>query len=196
VESGARPATAVRQRRQHGPTVGGGATHESSRASGSSEGFWLDSSDYQRLRNDLLDPLRPGGSGRYRCAAHHVRTDEILNRPWQHAARDAILILDGLFLHRDELVDLRDVSVFLEVPFAVSVARMAIRDGTHPDPGHPSLARYVEGQRRYFAACSPWQRADLVIDNADWAHPSVLSSPRAIQDYGTRAGWVPAAGTC
>jgi hypothetical protein len=36
-------------------------------------------------------------------------------------------VLDGLFPHRDELIDCRDFSVFLEVPFAVSVARMAER---------------------------------------------------------------------
>ena len=31
-------------------------------------GFWLDSFDYDRLRHDLLDPLRHGGSRRYRPA--------------------------------------------------------------------------------------------------------------------------------
>jgi hypothetical protein len=58
---------------------------------------------------------------------------------------------------------------------AVTVARMARRDGRHPDPGHPSQVRYVQGQRLYFAACRPWERADLVIDNTDVEHPVLLS---------------------
>lgn len=36
----------------------------------SADGYWLDAYDYNELRADLLDPLRPGGSGRYRLAAH------------------------------------------------------------------------------------------------------------------------------
>ena len=142
----------------------------------SPEGFWRDSFDYETLRKELLEPLRPEGSGRYRCAAHDLMTDERLDLPWESAPHDAVLVLDGLFLHRDELVDLWDFSVLLEVPFTVSVPRMAIRDDTSPHPEHPSLVRYVQGQRLYFAACSPRDRADVVIDNADWNHPTVVSA--------------------
>ena len=31
--------------------------------------------------------------------------------------------------------------------------------------------RYVLAQRRYFAECAPWARADVVVDNADVARP-------------------------
>jgi uridine kinase len=71
-----------------------------------------------------------------------------------------------VFLHRDELVQHWDFSVFLEVPFAVSIARMAARDGTSADPGDPGNLRYVRGQQLYFAACEPWLRASLVIDHS------------------------------
>ena len=36
---------------------------------------------------------------------------------------DGIVIVDGIFLHRSELVDAWDASVWLEVPFSVSVPR-------------------------------------------------------------------------
>ena len=98
-------------------------------------------------------------------------TDEVLDLAWRTAAPGTVLIVDGLFLHRDELVGFWDFSVFLDAPFEVTVARMARRDGTHPDPRHPSVARYVGGQRLYFAACRPRRRADVVIDNRDLARP-------------------------
>ena len=82
-------------------------------------------------------------------------------------------MLDGLFLHRQELRDYWDLSIYLDVPFAVSAARMAVRDGTNPDPEHPSMARYVGGQRLYLAECNPAGLADFVIDNADWDQPLV-----------------------
>ncbi|RSM50529.1 uridine kinase, partial [Actinoplanes sp. ATCC 53533] len=84
-----------------------------------------------------------------------------------------VLIVDGLFLHRDEIVDAWDLSVFLDVPFSVTANRMASRDGTNPDPGHPSMRRYVEAQRIYFNACAPRQRADILIDNRDLSTPRI-----------------------
>lgn len=56
-------------------------------------------------------------------------------------------IVDGLFLHRAEVADVWDFSVFLHAPFEVTARRMADRDGTHPDPTHPSIARYMDAQR-------------------------------------------------
>ena len=66
--------------------------------------------------------------------------------------------------------------MFLEVRFAVSVARMATRDGSHLDPTHAGVARYVRGQQLYFAACRPWQRTDLVVDATDLDHPTRIRS--------------------
>jgi uridine kinase len=139
----------------------------------SAAGFWLDSYDYQALAENVLDAFGPDGSRRYRPAIHDVTTDAVLDLPWRTAPAEAVLVVDGLFLHRDELAPVWDFSVFLDVPFEVTAARMATRDGTHPDPNHPSVARYVGGQRLYFAACSPWRRADVVIDNSDFLRPAI-----------------------
>ncbi|WP_143234723.1 uridine kinase [Paractinoplanes atraurantiacus] len=140
----------------------------------SPEGFFLDSYDYSALVREVLEPFAPGGSRRFRRAAHDVRTDEALDLDWEVAPEGTVLVVDGLFLHRDELAGLFEFSVFLDAPFEVTVPRMAARDGSHPDPRHPSLARYVGGQRLYFATCDPHSRAGVVIDNSDWRNPAIL----------------------
>ena len=145
------------------------------RGRNSPEGFWRDSYDYGALLHNVLAPFGPGGSRRYRPAVHDLRTDEVLDLPWRTAAPGTVLIVDGLFLHRDELAGCWDFSVFLDAPFEVTVARLARRDGSHPDPRHPSLDRYVSGQRRYFAACAPRRRADVVVDNADVTRPAIVA---------------------
>ncbi|GAA0497364.1 uridine kinase [Paractinoplanes deccanensis] len=140
----------------------------------SAEGFWLDSYDYAALVREVLDPFAPGGSRRFRRAAHDLRTDQVLDLDWEVAPRGTVLIVDGLFLHRDELAGRWELSVLLDAPFEVTVARMARRDGSHPDPDHPSQARYVGGQRRYFAACDPRSRADVVVDASDWRTAAIV----------------------
>lgn len=119
-------------------------------------------------------PIAPGGSRRYRTAAHDLATDATCDPEPRVAPPGTVLVVDGLFLHRSEIVEAWDLSVFLDVPFSEPAKRMAARDGTVPDPGHPSMRRYVEAQRFYFRTCSPHQRADILIDNEDHDAPRVV----------------------
>lgn len=141
----------------------------------SPEGFWLDSFDYPRLVEEALGPLGPGGSRRFRVAGHDVRTDELLWPDLVDAPAGAVAVVDGLFLHRAELEGCFEFTVFIDVPFEVSAARMAVRDGSPADPAHPMLRRYVEAQRTYFRERAPWSRADLVVDNTDLAAPVLVT---------------------
>ncbi|MFC0681818.1 AAA family ATPase [Lysobacter korlensis] len=141
-------------------------------------GFWLDSYDYEALRRFALQPFRPGGDGRYRTAATDPRKDEYVSSELQQARPGSVVIVEGLFLHRDELAQVWDFSVYLDVPFEVTAKRMAERDGTPADPAHPRLRRYVEGQRIYFDSCAPWLRASRVVDNRDVTRPFLVDSVR------------------
>ncbi len=131
----------------------------------SPEGFFRDTYDLPALLTHILDPLRPGGSRRIRRRVFDHTTDEPIDSPSEEVDADAVVLVEGLFLHRDELVERWDWSVFLDVPFAESARRMAQRDGSHPDPEHPSMRRYVEGQRIYLARCDPRTRATVVLDH-------------------------------
>ncbi|SDP58127.1 uridine kinase [Pedococcus dokdonensis] len=142
----------------------------------SPEGFWLDSYDYPRLRAEVLDPLGRGGSRDYRPRGHDLSSDEVLTGPLAHAPAGAVVLLDGLFLQRAELEGCFELAIWLDVPFEETAARMAVRDGSPPDPGHPSMRRYVEAQRTYFAERTPWERADVVVDNTDFAAPFVVTA--------------------
>lgn len=145
----------------------------------SPEGFFHDSYDLDTLRAVLLDPLGPDhvGPRRVRTAVRDVTTDADPGTPWQVVDDATVLVLDGIFLQRDELTDLWDLAVWLEVPFAETYARMAVRDGSPADPDDPANARYRDGQQLYLAACAPGDRADVVVDNADLARPRVLRAP-------------------
>ena len=140
-------------------------------------GCWLDSYNYDRLRSDIIEPLGPGGSRRYRPAAHDLRTDRVLDPAPLTAPAGAVLILDGLFLHRDELAGCWELSVYLDAPVGVTVQRLANRDGSSPDPDHPTLRRYLLAHQLYTTACAPRDRADFLIDNSSIDVPTILRQP-------------------
>lgn len=144
------------------------------RGRGSPEGYFSDSYDYVALRRLLLDPLSPGGTRHYTTAAYDWRVERPMNAPVETAADGAILVFDGIFVHRPELRSYWDYSIFLDVAFEVSVPRGAARGYGHPDPAAAENHRYVEGQRLYLAACTPAAHATAVVDNTDLAAPRLL----------------------
>jgi uridine kinase len=137
------------------------------RGRGSPEGFYHDSYDYATLTAVLLDPLGPGGSGRFRRAVFDVDADMPVDAPEEHARPGSILLLDGIFLHRPELRRYWDYSVFLRVEWA---RNHRLRNRAEPRPH-----RYQEGQNIYFRECEPWTCASIVVDNDDLAAPFVVS---------------------
>ncbi|HEY9308205.1 MAG TPA: uridine kinase [Microbacterium sp.] len=144
----------------------------------SPEGFYRDSFDYATFRRVLVDPFRDGaqtaGTTGFQLAAFDVVRDAPVESQWVTAPLDAVLVVDGVFLHRPELRDLWDWSIWLDVPFDVSYARMALRDGSDPDPDAPSNARYRQGQEIYLREARPQEAASVIVDNVDLAHPRIV----------------------
>lgn len=139
----------------------------------SAEGFWLDSYDYETFLGSVIEPIR-AGAGTFLPAAHDVDTDAVLTGPRLPVVRGSFVVVDGIFLHRSELQGQFDWTLFLDVPFAVSVARMSRRDGSSSDPDAEENARYVGGQRIYLTQCSPADRADVHIDYGDLGRPIIV----------------------
>lgn len=134
-------------------------------------GYWQDSFDYSRFVNELIVPLGPGGNRRYRTKIHDVHADAPANSPLQTAGENSILLVDGIFLHREILRKYWDFSVYLDVTFDVSYDRMNTRDGSPRDPLDPANKRYLDGQRIYLDTARPRDAATVVVDNNNLAAP-------------------------
>jgi uridine kinase len=143
----------------------------------SAEGYFLDSFDYPVLRSELLDPLGPRGSRRFRSAAFDHRADQPVDVPEHMAAPDAILLFDGVFLQRPELAGSWDVRVWVDAPFHVTVPRAVNRDAAGSDRVAVIQTkydcRYVPGQLQYFDRCRPRDSADIIFDNTDVENPEM-----------------------
>lgn len=143
--------------------------------------FYRDQYDHEAIRRRLVEPFRAGLP--WTRAVHDVEREVTLDEaPLPAAGPAALLLVDGIFLHRPQLVDLWDATVFVEVPFEVSVPRGNARFGEltarAADPASEDNARYVGGQRRYLAEVSPAARATWVLDNTDLAAPVLTIGQR------------------
>ena len=147
----------------------------------SPQGFYLDSYDEATFRRVLVDPFRDGAtmpSTGFQLAAWDVDRDVPAEARWVTGPEDAVLIVDGLFLHRPSLRGIWHSSSCLDVPAEVAARRRAERDGSDPDPAAPTNARYRLGQELYLREAAPSRAASVIIDNTDPEHPR-----REYRDY-------------
>jgi uridine kinase len=143
------------------------------------EGYYRDSFNYAALSEVLLKPLGRDGSCQYRTAVFDYRTDSEVQKPPQLAQANAILLFDGVFLLRPELLKHWDFTIFVDASFEVTLARVEQRDtslfGSKEEVRQRYKQRYIPGQQLYFAERRPKELADVVIDNNDPANPIKLS---------------------
>ncbi|MDG4801328.1 AAA family ATPase [Micromonospora sp. WMMD980] len=134
----------------------------------SAEGCYLDAHDHPALNRMLLDPLGPGGDRRFRHAVHD-------DAPTWTAPVDAVLVFDGVFLLRPELVDRWELRVLVSVTHERLVARAVVREGrvsSRAEVERRWRERYLPAQQLYAATARPVDRADIVVRNDEPRRPA------------------------
>ncbi|HEY33400.1 MAG TPA: hypothetical protein G4O10_09905 [Dehalococcoidia bacterium] len=145
----------------------------------SPNGYYQDSFNHQLIIDKLLRPLSSGDL-KYRVATFDYRVDAEVNLPSKKADKDAILIMDGIFLFRPELLNYWDIKIFLDVSFDVTLHRAIKRAGdqetldSEQDIIDLYNRRYIPGQRLYFKEATPQEKADILIDNNDYDDPLII----------------------
>jgi len=137
----------------------------------SPEAYYRNSFDYDALESELLCPLGHDGNLRYRRFVFDYRSDSVVIDNPRMARRDAVLVFDGVFLHRPRIRSLWDFTVFVRVSFETVLRRAAERDsaifGGAEATRERYLRKYIPGQKIYLEEAKPYLAADLVIDNDD-----------------------------
>lgn len=145
----------------------------------SPEGFYYDSYNYEALKENLLEPFSRG-AGQYKLAIFDSETDSSIDSPPVDVETDSVLIIDGIFLQRPELISYWDVQIFLDVDVEVVIRRTIERDkdlrvlGSEAEIIQKYKQRYIPSQQIYIKEVQPKQKATIVIDNNDFQHPRIL----------------------
>jgi uridine kinase len=142
----------------------------------SPKGFYFDSIHYSELIRLVLDPFSKG-EGYYHTTAFDCENDRPNMSKVKQINPNSILLMEGIFLQRPELVRFWDLKIFLDVDFKTNLQRNIDRANLINDP--VALDRFIEryytrykpGQELYFAESKPHESADIVIDNNDYNAP-------------------------
>ncbi|MEV5570065.1 cytidylate kinase family protein [Spirillospora sp. NPDC052269] len=145
----------------------------------SAEGCYFDAHDRDAMRRVLLDPLGPDGDRRFQTAVYHRETDTTLSLPAATAPADAVLLFDGVFLLRPELIDRWDLSIFVSVEFDRTLERAQARGtalaGLTAETTEIERSwrnRYIPSQQLHFAQARPTDHADIIVNNDELQRPA------------------------
>ncbi|GIF78513.1 AAA family ATPase [Asanoa siamensis] len=141
----------------------------------SAEGCYLDTHDHAALKRILLDPLGPGGDRHYRHAVYDRAADAVASPAVATAPEDAVLVFDGVFLLRPELVDHWDLRVFVSTALEKTVDRAVVREravASRADVERRWRQRYLPAQQLYVDRVRPAERAHVVVHNDDPRRPT------------------------
>ena len=141
----------------------------------SGEGYYEDAYDFRAFVDSVLRPLGPGGNCRYRERIIDLASDEPRDEPLELAPVDAMVIVDGSFLQRPEIISHWDHRIFVNTSFEISLLRGIARDaavlGGENQARAAYQARYHAAARLYIDAVHPADSATIVFDNDDLDRP-------------------------
>lgn len=141
------------------------------------EGYYRNAPDFGAARDLLLEPAGPDGSGRVVLCAHDPRTGEDHRDAIVDAPLDAVLIVDAVFGMRSEYDEYWDLRIWIDVPAELAIARGIERDREMEGPAEAERlhrGRYHVAEQLYVREHDPRSRAEVIIDNTDFANPVVL----------------------
>jgi uridine kinase len=142
----------------------------------SAVGCYHDSFDYDALHRVLLDPLGPGGDRKFQPAVYDKPTDTALSQPVRTAPADAVLVFEGGFLLRPELIDRWDLRIFVSASFEETLDRARTRDealyGSVGEVERRFRNRYRPSQQLYLDEVHPTDHADILVYNDEPRHPA------------------------
>jgi len=145
---------------------------------GTPDSYYFEMFDIPAIRDKLLAPLGPGGSRRYRQEIMDLSGRTPIDSGVRVAPDDAILVADGGFLQKEELRPFWDLRIYIDVDFADVLRRGTARDQAWMDSAEQAAERYrtyyIPGEERYVREVRPAERADIVVDNRDFAAPRVI----------------------
>jgi len=153
----------------------------------SARGYYEDAFNCEAVVESLLKPLSGDVFPVFcREVSLDLRTDLPSDAPPVSVAAEAILLFDGIFLFRRELNPWWDVRILVDVDAETALWRALVRDTEAIGPAESIRrkyeARYEPAWRIYLGAEDPKSKADVVVDNRNFARPRISNASLRLAD--------------
>jgi uridine kinase len=116
--------------------------------------------DWERVRQQVLEPLRQGTNGRYQ--RYDWNRDTLAE--WHDVPLESVVLVEGTYSTRRELASFYDYRIFVDCPREVRLARGLQRDGE--GARHLWENEWMPAEELYVEKHSPFRTADLRIDGS------------------------------
>jgi uridine kinase len=114
--------------------------------------------------------------------------------PATTAPANAVLVFDGVFLMRPELIDRWDLRIFVSTALEKTVARAVIRQrrtSSRADVERRWRQRYLPAQQFYFATVHPTDHVDIIVHNDRPSRPHLAFDPGRTRGAAAEPGDTP-----
>ncbi len=139
-------------------------------------GCYQDTVNIKGLIDFLLKPLYQ--NRKIKRAIFDSELNKPTDCPWVEVAPDSILVFEGLFLHRPELIEFWDFSIFLKVEEHMALTRASERDlalfSSLEELEHKHRVRYSPAQQYYISHVDPELKATCTINNTVIENPTLV----------------------
>jgi uridine kinase len=145
----------------------------------SAQGYYEDAFNCEAVVEGLLAPLS-GDVFPVNCreVSPDLRANLPSDAPPVRAGAESILLFDGIFLFRRELNPWWDFRILVDVDSQTALSRALVRDVEAIGPvdaiRRKYEVRYEPAWGIYCDAEQPESKADVVVDNRDFARPGIL----------------------
>ena len=114
--------------------------------------------DWERLRDQLIVPLRSGKTARFQL--YDWPADRL--KDWVAIDAGGVTIIDGITATRDELTNYYDLRIWFTCLRNIRVSRLLGRG----DTSAAEIDNWMPGEDDYIASHSPERKAHLIINSA------------------------------
>jgi len=139
------------------------------------DNYYNKSFNFKMIIEKILKSVKENKNFKIKLNLLNLYTDKFDVERVYSIDKNTIVILEGVFLFKKELLQYIDYKVFLEVPFEESKKRARNRDikiyGKEIIKKYD--LKYLPAQAKYLEELQPIEIADMVIDNLNWDYPLI-----------------------
>ncbi len=146
------------------------------------EAYYYNGFNYKKLISEVLEPLSENGSLDTIICCLDFEADRYDIERHYKVDSDTILLIEGVLMFREPLIDYIEGRIFLQTDFDEVIFRATRRDQSDQRQEIVDLYndKLIPAQKKYIRQYCPAEISDIIIENTYYRRPEVVIKKREI----------------